>query len=111
MPRRAPVLLSLSLALLFAGLYFVAMETSSKRLSREGRLGGDASSGKLSCAPARAALSFPVPEQTSPKPPNKIPYGLRSKTVSLGRRIKVPALVEKHGGDAAVVLQSLPGDR
>lgn len=62
-----PPFLPLSLLLLFAGLHFVAMETGSKRLSREGRLGGDISPGKPSCAPARLALCFTVCQQTSPK--------------------------------------------
>lgn len=62
--------LPLSLPLLFAGLHLVAMETGSKRSSREGRLGGDTSSGKPSCAPAGVAPRIPVCQKNSTKKQN-----------------------------------------
>lgn len=120
--------LPLSLLLLFAGLHLVAMETGLKRLSREGRLGGDASSGKPSCAPAGVVLCSPVCQQTSPKKKTKKttknhenllylrrvtapPLTNCMKIASFNGRMEALALAEKHGVDVAAVLQILLGDR
>lgn len=113
--RSLPPSLPFSLLLLFAGLHLVAMATGSKRLSREGRLGGDTSSGKPSCAPAGVVLCFPACQQTSPKkhPTKNLQFtseeghssfphqANRMKIVSFHGRMEALALAEKHGMDAA----------